>query len=76
MDTELLLTQSEAAQVLGVRPATLNFWRARGEGPPFVRISKRCVRYRCADLQAWIDARVVYGPEAKRVLQTANRKGA
>ena len=76
MATDLLLTQDEAAQVLGVQPATLNYWRAKGRGPAYVRISRRCVRYRCDDLQTWIDSQRVVGPEAKRVEQTANRKGA
>jgi predicted DNA-binding transcriptional regulator AlpA len=76
MDHELLLTPNEVAEVLSVKPATLNFWRATGQGPAFVRISKRCVRYRCADIQNWIDARVEEGPQAKRVAKTANRKGA
>jgi hypothetical protein len=32
--------------------------RYRGDGPPFVRVSSRCVRYRPEDLEAWTAARV------------------
>ena len=66
MDIDALLNQNEAAELLGVAPATLNFWRASGRGPAFVRISKRCVRYRCEDLQKWVDSQRVLGAEARR----------
>lgn len=53
----VLLSEREAAAVLGLKPRTLENWRQSGDGPPFVRISSRCVRYRPADLEAWADAR-------------------
>jgi predicted DNA-binding transcriptional regulator AlpA len=31
----------------------------RGEGPRFVRISRRCVRYRRSDLEAWLAGRTI-----------------
>jgi hypothetical protein len=30
-----------------------------GKGPPFIRISRRCVRYRRVDFLAWLDARTI-----------------
>ncbi len=56
-DDSVLLTESEAARSLGFSSRTLQTWRSRGGGPPFIRISKRCVRYTQADLTAWIAER-------------------
>ncbi len=53
-----LLRQEEAAAMLNVAPRTLEAWRFRGEGPPWVRISGRCVRYRKSDLLAFIEERL------------------
>jgi predicted DNA-binding transcriptional regulator AlpA len=33
---------------------TLRNWRCLGEGPRFAKIGKRCVRYRRADVEAFI----------------------
>ncbi len=51
-----LLNQDEAAEALAVPARTLEAWRCRGGGPPFVRIGRH-VRYRLRDLQAWIEER-------------------
>ena len=53
-----LLTPSDAARVLGVGQRCIENWRHRGGGPRYVRISARCIRYREADLLAWIAERV------------------
>jgi predicted DNA-binding transcriptional regulator AlpA len=50
-----LLTEKEAATILNVTPSCLQAWRYRGEGPQFIKISGRCVRYRWLDLQEWVD---------------------
>lgn len=50
-----ILTEGEAALVLGVSPATLATWRCRGQGPRFARHG-RFVRYRRADLDKWLTA--------------------
>ena len=55
---EVLLTPKQAAKRLGLTPRFLEARRYRGDGPKFVRISPRCVRYRDSDLQEWIEARV------------------
>ena len=51
-----LLTSDEAALVLCVPVATLRMWRSRrrGYGPRAVQVGGS-VRYRLADLLAWID---------------------
>lgn len=53
-----LLTQKQTAEFLQVQERTLEDWRRTGGGPPFVRISHRCVRYRLKDLDAWLEDRV------------------
>jgi Helix-turn-helix domain len=47
------LDESQAAALLGVTVRSLQKWRLTGDGPPFVRMSSRCVRYRVGDLQRW-----------------------
>lgn len=52
----MLLTEAEAAKLLGFSRRTLQGWRSDGgPGLPFVRISKGCVRYRRSDIEAWIE---------------------
>lgn len=48
-----LLTTEEASNALAVTPRTLANWRAKREGPAFVKVGKRAVRYRRADLDAF-----------------------
>lgn len=55
---EPLLSERDAATILGLTPRTLQAWRARGDGPAFVRISSRCVRYQPSALEEWIQDRV------------------
>ncbi|MDP6244900.1 MAG: helix-turn-helix domain-containing protein [Myxococcota bacterium] len=52
-----LVTQTEASEFFRLRPRTLESWRRRGGGPPFVQLPKG-VRYRAADLEQWVAARV------------------
>jgi excisionase family DNA binding protein len=49
---KLLVTEREAAEMLGVRPRTLQAYRLSGGGAPFVKLG-RLVRYRISDLEAW-----------------------
>lgn len=52
-----LLTEQEAAEFLGIKPATLAVWRAVKRYPlPYVKIGSR-VRYRKSALQAFADSR-------------------
>ena len=53
-----LLDEHQVAAAYGLTERCLQKWRATGDGPPFVRISSRCVRYRVADLEAWVAARL------------------
>ncbi|UQN29585.1 helix-turn-helix transcriptional regulator [Brachybacterium kimchii] len=51
-----LLTEQEAASMLGLKPATLRTWRSTGHTPQprHVKVSARAVRYRLSDVQAHI----------------------
>jgi excisionase family DNA binding protein len=52
-----LLNTHDAARVLGVVAGTLEIWRSSGRyGLPFVKIGRN-VRYRRADLEAWLAER-------------------
>ena len=50
-----LLTETEAADLLRVAVQTLRNWRWRGQGPRALKIGLRMVRYRRADLEAFIE---------------------
>ncbi len=52
-----LLNTYEAANFLGLSPRTLEALRLRGGGPPFIRVTVKAVRYKPADLDAWIESR-------------------
>jgi excisionase family DNA binding protein len=53
-----LLTQRDAATLLRLSERTLERLRVTGGGPVFVKAG-RLVRYRQADLENWIESRVV-----------------
>ncbi len=53
-----LVSEKVAAAFLGLTVRTVQSLRQRGDGPRFIRISSRCIRYRRIDLRAWIDARM------------------
>lgn len=52
----ILFNTREAAEVLGLKPATLEVWRWVGRGPRYVKAG-RCVRYRQEDLEEYISSR-------------------
>lgn len=45
-----------AAAFLGLQPTTLEIWRTRAEGPPFVKVGRK-VMYALTDLREWMDSR-------------------
>ncbi len=54
-DNPTLLTTAQAATHLGLSRHYLNESRAAGTGPAYVKLG-RMVRYRHADLDAWVTA--------------------
>lgn len=52
----MYLNTKQAAERLTLSPNTLEVWRCRGDGPPFVKLG-RAVRYRASDLDAYVERR-------------------
>jgi predicted DNA-binding transcriptional regulator AlpA len=53
-----LLNQRQASEMLALSERTLERMRVTGLGPKHVRLG-RSIRYRLADLEAWIASQVV-----------------
>jgi hypothetical protein len=53
------LNTAQAAEKLGVRPATLRGWKSQRVGPPFIQLSPRCVRYSEIDIETYANERRV-----------------
>lgn len=51
-----LNTEKEEAARLNVSERTLQAWRTRGDGPPFVKLG-RAVRYDPRTTDAWLETR-------------------
>lgn len=52
------MKNDEAAEYLGLKPGTLPVWRHSGIGPGYVKVGRN-VRYRKADLDRYLETRVV-----------------
>jgi excisionase family DNA binding protein len=53
----ILLTAKEVAARLALSHRSLENWRLRGGGPPYVKLGK-LIRYRTADVETWVAANV------------------
>ena len=56
-----MMTPEEVAAYLRIQPNTLKVWRAEGVGPVCHRYNSKVVRYRRADVDAWLDMRRTAG---------------
>ena len=52
----VLRNEVQAAQFLGVSPRALQKWRVTGQGPQFLRLSARCIRYSQSELIRWTES--------------------
>ena len=52
-----LLTPIEVAEHLSVDLRTLQYWRDTKQGPAYVRISPKIIRYRREDVQEFLQSR-------------------
>ena len=52
------LSLKKASEYIGVSQGALRAWKRDGKGPAFFRAGK-LLRYRRADLEAWIQSRLV-----------------
>ena len=55
MTQQVLLTEQQTADWLGLSIHTLRDWRWRKQGPPWVQISPKCIRYCVEKVQEWLD---------------------
>lgn len=55
-----LLPPAAVALRFGVTTKTLQRWRTTGDGPPFIRGSPKVIRYRGADIEAFVAARKAF----------------
>ena len=53
-----LIAEKAAGEFLDLTVRGMQAMRQRGGGPPYVRVSARCIRYRRADLRAWAEKRL------------------
>ena len=49
-----LLSEREVAERWGISQVTLQDWRSRQKGPPFIKLGGRMVRYRELDIEMWL----------------------
>lgn len=55
----IIFNTKEAAEYVGLSKPTLERFRCYGGGPLYCKIGLRVVRYRKADLDAWLEARLI-----------------
>jgi excisionase family DNA binding protein len=53
-----VMTTDEVARYLGINKKSLDRMRGRGDGPPYVRLTGKLIRYRKADIDDFIESRV------------------
>jgi predicted DNA-binding transcriptional regulator AlpA len=54
-----LLRAEDVAEITSLSMETLAQWRSQRKGIPFLKLSRNCVRYRQADLDRWLNERIV-----------------
>jgi len=55
LQSDTFLNTEDAARYLRLAPTTLNRLRVTGFGPPFLRLTPKCIRYRASDLRQWAE---------------------
>jgi hypothetical protein len=58
LEAAALVNENEASRFLSISTRTLQAWRLKGVGPPFVRLG-RAVRYQRCALVEWTNANTV-----------------
>lgn len=74
-DPVKILNNIEAAEMLGITPATLRFWRCMGRGPNFVKLGpakQAGVAYLESDVLEWRSARTFASTSAATVSHPGN----
>jgi predicted DNA-binding transcriptional regulator AlpA len=63
---EKLMNDKELAEMLEIGVQTLRNMRARRQGPPYIKIGRRTVRYREADVEKFLSANTITPPNNLR----------
>lgn len=58
-EKDTLMSEEEAAKVIGVSKRTLQRWRCKGIGPVYRQITKKCIRYRRGDLVEFLSGKII-----------------
>jgi hypothetical protein len=61
VDLDDLLSNEQTATLLGIKSNTLEIWRHKGKGPPFIKLGDHPaspIRYQRSRVMAWIEAHV------------------
>jgi predicted DNA-binding transcriptional regulator AlpA len=75
MSEKISFTESEVAELTGLKVKTLQRWRFLNQGPRFVRLG-RCVRYPAESLLHWINSQPGGGDEAEPVKVSDRGEGS
>lgn len=57
-----MLDERELSMEYGISVKTAQRWRAERTGPAYVKVG-RLVRYRPADVEAWLESRIIGGDQ-------------
>ncbi|NMZ47042.1 helix-turn-helix transcriptional regulator [Pseudomonas oryzihabitans] len=49
------INNAQAADIIGIKPTTLEIWRIHGKGPAFRKFG-RSIRYVKSEVVAWLDS--------------------
>lgn len=70
-DPNELLKENPAAKMADLTGHAFRKYRQLGIGPPYIKISERCIRYRRADVLAWLEQRRVQPGGTRASVQAA-----
>lgn len=64
----MLMTAKQMAEYLQVSPRTLDAWRYRGGGPPWIKLrgTQGGVRYDSDELKRWLESQTRYAEPVAR----------
>lgn len=58
------LTDADVSRIYKIPRGTLRYYRSKGGGPPYRRLSPAVVRYLGSELEAWLDSKAVRPEQA------------
>lgn len=68
----MLLTKQQVMEVLGIKESTLYTW-VHHKKIPYIKLGKRCLRFRESDILEWITEKAVH-PQSAEASQTTKIK--